>query len=152
MAKRRAKKQAAMVTSPDRAKSPGARDTPDVIKHLPVAWGLIHLDLDGRWGWRKLDEAHVDELHRELVKLEGKTLDKLLRSKEIKEIPTAHMRREAKERLSKLGLEERDALWELRLPGKRRAWGLMEGSIFHFLWWDPDETACGPPDRGERRR
>jgi hypothetical protein len=152
MTRRRAKKQAAMAASPDRAKRPGVRDTPDVIKHVPLTWGLVHLDLDGWWGWRKLDEAHVDELHRELVKLEGETLDKLLRSKEIKEIPTAHMRREAKERLSERGLEERDALWELRLPGKRRAWGLMEGAIFNFLWWDPDETACNPPPKGERRR
>jgi hypothetical protein len=152
MAKRRAKKQAAMAASPDRAKSPGARDTPDVIKHEPVSWGLGHLDLDGRWGWRKLDRAYLDELHRELIKLEGETLDTLIRTKEIKEIPASHMKRAAKERLSKRGLEERDTLWELRLPGKRRAWGLMDGSIFNFLWWDPHETACNPPPKGDRRR
>lgn len=145
-------KQAALVASPSGAKKPGAKDTPDVIKHEPLSWGLERVDFGGTWGWRGLDAKHIDELHRELVKREGETLERLLKAKEVKDIPAVHMKREAKERLQKLGLEERDTLWELRLPSKRRAWGLMDGAVFQFLWWDPDETACNPPPKGSKRR
>lgn len=152
MGKGGAKKQAAMAASPGRAKSPGAKDTPDVSKNEPMSWGLGRMDFGGKWGWNNLDADHVDELHRELVKREGKTLHHLLRTEEVKEIPALHMKREAQDRLKGRGLEERDTLWELRLPGKRRAWGLMDGSVFQFLWWDPEETACNPPPKGTKRR
>jgi hypothetical protein len=117
-----------------------------------MSWGLARVDLWGQWGWLKLDPEHVSELHGELVDLEGETLHDLLKGEEIKDIPAKHLRRAARERLEHLGLEEHDTLWELRLKGKRRAWGLVERSVFHFLWWDPEETACNPPPKRQRRR
>jgi len=125
---------------------------PDAIKHEPITWGLKRVDFHGDWGWLQLDPEQVAALHRELIDLEGATLHELLRSKKTKDIPSEHMCREAKKRLGTLRLEERDVLWELRLNGKRRAWGLVEGAVFQFLWWDPGETACEPPPKGERRR
>jgi hypothetical protein len=117
-----------------------------------MSWGLARMDFEGDWSWLKLDPTHIAELHRELVGLEGETLHDLLKAQEIKDIPAEHLRRGAKERLEHLHLEEHDTFWELRLRGKRRAWGLVEGSVFHFLWWDPKETVSNPPPRGKRRR
>ena len=137
---------------PARTKQPGASETPDVIKHEPVSWGLARMDLDGDWSWLKLDPGHLAQLHAELVKHEGETLYVLLQDETVKDVATRHLKIPAKNRLKEIGLEEKDTLWELRLPGKWRAWGLMERSVFHFLWWDPNETACNPPPKGERRR
>lgn len=131
---------------------PGLRETPDVVKHAPLVWGLERVDFEGEWGWLNLDRDDIHGLHRELVKLEGETLEELLKTQRIKDIPAQHMVRGARARLELLGLHERDTLWELRLRGKRRAWGLVEGAVFYFLWWDPRETACNPPPRGTRRR
>lgn len=124
----------------------------DAVKHEPISWGLKRVDLNGDWGWSKLEAEHVEDLLQELVRLEGETLHTLLKSAKTKDIPTDHMRRGAKDRLVTLRLEERDHLWELRLESKRRAWGLVEGSVFQFLWWDPDENACNPPPKGTKRR
>lgn len=153
MAKRGSEKRPRVATTPSAVKTPVTEVTPeDVIKHEPLSWGLGRVDFAGRWGWLDLDEAYIEELHRELVKREGRTLHNLLKTQEIKDIPTAHICAEAKARLEVLELEEHDTLWELRLPGKRRAWGLVQGSVFHFLWWDPKETVCDPPPRRQRRR
>lgn len=123
-----------------------------MIKHEPVSWGLTLVDLDGEWSWLKVDPTILSALHAELVKHEGETLHTLLSGQTVKDIPTTHLKPAAKIRLQELGLEEKDTLWELRLPQKRRAWGVMARAVFQFLWWDPDETVCNAPPKGARRR
>lgn len=150
MAKNRLPRASAV---PEGRKDPttGSRD-PEAIKHKPISWGLKQVDLDGEWSWRKVDSEHLQSLHEQLAELEGKPLWHLLRSNKVKDIPARHLRRKAQSRLKEIGLEERDTLWELRLLNKWRAWGLVNGSVFHFLWWDEFETVCNPPPKGKRRR
>jgi hypothetical protein len=134
------------------AKRPAASTDPNVLKHKPLSWGLKRLDLDCEWSWRDLDGQHIDTVHDELVSLEGRTLDELLRERKVKDIPINHLRSKPSARLKQLKLEEAEVLWELRLPNKWRAWGLVEGAVFYFLWWDEDEEVCHAPPKGQRRR
>lgn len=133
-------------------KAPTAVRDPDIVKDQPISWGLGWVDWEGDHGWRTLDLKHVETLHDELSKLEGRTFFELERGKQIKDIPVEHFRRGPKKRLKALGLEEAEVMWELRLPNKWRAWGLVEKAIFYFLWWDEKETVCNPPPKGEKRR
>ena len=32
---------------------------------------------------------------------------------------------------------ETDTLISLRVTGKKRIWGVRDGSVLHLLWWDP---------------
>lgn len=138
---------------PAGSKRPGIARSPDEVqKHEPLTWSLGIVDFGGEWGWDKLDPNEIEPLHAELIELEGKTLHELTRSELIKDIPAQHMVRRAQARLSHRGLEEHGTLWELRLTGKRRVWGLVERSVFRMLWWDPEETACHRPPKGQRRR
>lgn len=125
---------------------------PDVIKHDPISWGLRWTDLGGDWSWRKLNPDHMESLHRQLVAMEGETLHKLIQDRRVKDIPVEHIEREPQERLKTIRLEEAETLWELRLGSKWRVWGLVERATFYFLWWDENETVCGPPPKGTRRR
>lgn len=139
--------------APKPRKQPSTGDT-ELAAGLLV-WRLADADLDGRWGWRNLDGAHLDELHRHLAVAERATLRELRDRQHIKELPVEHVCREAQERLVQIGCEEHDTLWELRIATskKRRVWGIMRGSAFHLLWWDPDHTVTGTgPPRGTRRR
>lgn len=133
-------------------KTPTAVRDPDIIKDQPISWRLGWVDWEGEHGWRTLDLNHVETLHSELSKLEGNTFFELERTKRIKDIPVEHFRRGPKGRLKTLGLEEAEVIWELRLPNKWRAWGLVEKAIFYFLWWDENETVCNPPPKGKKRR
>lgn len=137
---------------PSLAKAPATVIDPDVLKHEPLSWGLKRLDLNCEWSWRKLDGQHIDRVHDELVSLEGRTLSDLLRERKVKDIPVAHLKPGPSTRLKQLRLEEAEVLWELRLPNKWRAWGLVERAVFYFLWWDEDEEVCNPPPKGQKRR
>lgn len=148
-----------MGKKPKVKRSPAPRKQPSTGGVEPEApglltWRLADADMDGRWGWRSFDGAHLDELHRDLVGAERETRRELERRKRIKAIPVEHVCREAQERLVKIGGEEHDTLWELRIATsrKQRVWGIVRESVFHLLWWDPEHTVCpaGPP-RGTRR-
>lgn len=147
-------KQPHLVSLPAPEKKPRIERDPDVVKDMPITWGLKFADLhaDCKWSWQKVDPAHLESLHSQLVGMEGKTLHALQKNGGVKDIPAHHLKCAAKERLKELRLEEADTLWELRLDRKWRVWGLVEGSTFYFLWWDENETACNPPPKGERRR
>ena len=54
---------------------------------------------------------------------------------------------EAQKRLTDLELDDHGALWEMRLAGEPRVWGLRNGHVFYPVWWDPDHSVC-PSDKG----
>ncbi len=148
-----AHKKPAIAQEPRNQKHPVSLFDPDVNKNNPLTWGLRYADVAGsEWSWCELDPEHTGDLHAQLSGIEGESLFNLLKGQRIKDIPVAHMTRGAQTRLEELGLEEAEVLWELRLNSKRRVWGLVEGAVFHFLWWDQNETACGRVPKGQRRR
>jgi hypothetical protein len=148
----KAGKQPGIAAAPKGIKTPRAEFEPDVVKNEALTWALARVDFEGKWGWAKLLADEAEPLHKELSVYEGQTLHTLVKGQKIKDIPAANMCREARDRLVLLGLEEYDTLWELRLNGKRRVWGVIHGSTYYLLWWDPKETACNPPPKGKRRR
>jgi hypothetical protein len=107
--------------------------------------GLV--DFAGAWGWKKLDAANVDQLHLLMKSCEGETLATLKHSRRAKPIPVAQLCQAAQSRLPRIGLEDREKLWELRFGHKKwRAWGIVEGSTFNLVWWDPEHTVCKGTD------
>jgi len=87
-----------------------------------------------------------------IVEYEKTAFSKIERDKRAREIPTSDICPEAQERWPRLGLEEWDTVWELRLGYKKwRGWGVLDGPAFHMVWWDPDHTVCQTMPRDQRR-
>jgi hypothetical protein len=106
-----------------------------------LAWRLSTLDIDGRWGWRRLDEAALQRLHEKLQGFETMTADELFGPRRgNKQIPVEDLPREAFRRLEQLQLDDMDGLCELRIKGDSRIWGFRRGNVINVLWWDPDHT------------
>jgi hypothetical protein len=115
-----------------------AREVPD---DRP-SWRFADCDNDGEWAWDwQAFLNHFDTL----MAMEGTAWGQLGKTGTIgsaKHIPLANLCRDAQTRLERLGLDDADALWELRLGGKPRLWGRRLGHCLHFLWWDPEHTVC----------
>jgi hypothetical protein len=95
----------------------------------------------------------MSNLLAELTALENHPVRLLRQRRLVKDIPTEHVCHEAQERLEALGRDDYDVLDELRLPTEKwRAWGVVQGAVFYFLWWDPDHTVCTGTPAGVRRR
>jgi hypothetical protein len=49
---------------------------------------------------------------------------------------------EAQDQLKKLGMEELESLFSLRITGERRVWGVKDVAVLQILWWDPKHSVC----------
>jgi hypothetical protein len=150
-----------MAYKPKRSSSPKLEKRPvsrrlAPVPESPMSWRFEHLDLEGTWGWKTLQDADSKSLHRELVALEKFTRRKLQVEDKLIAIPSEDLCDEAQQRLIALKLEEWEELWQLVLRSggrkKWRAWGRADGTHFYLLWWDPNHTVCPRgPAKGTRK-
>jgi hypothetical protein len=124
-----------------------ATANPDDFASQKLSWRMSLVDLAGAWGWHKLALEDVDTLRRLIKECETQTLASLKHARRAKEIYVSQLCSEARDRLPDIGLADREALWELRLGHQKwRAWGVVEGSTFNLVWWDPEHTVCKGSD------
>jgi hypothetical protein len=131
------KKEPKLAHAPSLGKQPRAAPVPQKAADR-IVWRLARLDLDGEWGWRKLDVAHLERVLQQLKNFEGMSVGELFNRSGNKRIPATKICKNARDRLGEIQADDLDELWELRLTGKNRVWG----HVYHVLWWDPDHTVC----------
>lgn len=107
-----------------------------------LSWRFGAADLEGPFGWHRVDLATAIYLQNKLAAFETMTWSDLINSPHNKRIPVEHLCRKAQERLLDLRQDDISELWELRLGGKQRIWGWRVGDVLHLLWWDPDHQVC----------
>jgi hypothetical protein len=110
--------------------------------HATLVWRFSMIDLEGKWGWGKFANGHADALTKKCGGWEGMREDEVFGKGGNKLIPADNMVLEASSRLTELELDDHGGLWELRLSGKPRIWGLRSGHIFYPVWWDPEHSVC----------
>jgi len=109
-------------------------------------WCFCHLDFSGQWGWGNITSRDdLFEIHQRVRDFETMTWGEIERKRTKKGTPQNHSLErykicaEAQRRLSEIRLES-DTLFSLHVNGRKRIWGIKEGSTFYFLWWDPEHT------------
>lgn len=112
-----------------------------------LVWGFSQIDLDGPYGWRQLTADHLTDLQKKCEDWETMRQSDLFGHGGNKRIPLHELSSDAKKRLISLELDDVDALWELRLSGKRRLWGMRLQHVFYLLWWDPEHEVCPSKNR-----
>ncbi|MDH2424707.1 hypothetical protein [Sphaerisporangium sp. TRM90804] len=106
-----------------------------------ICWRFCHVDHDGPWGFGKMDATTLRELLDKLMQFESMKVNEVFsngeepgKHYEVDRIPNAA----ARERLEELRLSDMTKISRLRLGGKVRLYGFMEGNCFHVVWWDPE--------------
>jgi hypothetical protein len=101
------------------------------------------LDEGGPWGWAKADPQKLGELREKLSNFETMAWNEVFRSgSKNKRIPVEHLCPDAQRRLEKRRLDDVEELYELRIAGKPRIWGIRQDAVYYLLWWDPEHTVC----------
>jgi hypothetical protein len=117
-------------------------------KDACLLYGLSLMDEGGPWGWSGIAAEHLKRVVAKSKGWESMTIGELLRVSGNKPIPFDHLCPEAQRRLVELELDDYDGLWELRLGGKPRIWGVLSGHVFYPVWWDPKHTVCPSKKKG----
>ena len=123
-----------------------------IPKHIPIdwhsfspAWNISFLDIDGEWGWDKVDKKILMGLiYTRLVEYENKTWHEILinSSKRNHRIPVKNLCPHAQKRLKELYQDDIDEVISLGLKSTERIYGIIDRNILKILWWDPDHNVC----------
>lgn len=104
-----------------------------------ISWRFQHFDWDGPWSFADMDDFR--EVECQLRKFETMTIHELFHNGkepgkryEVARIPEP----KALTRLEALNLSDQDEICRLRLSGTKRLYGFLVGTVFHFVFWDPD--------------
>jgi hypothetical protein len=112
---------------------------PDYGGELPL-WAFRIVDLDGPWCWSKMDGGVLRDVLDRLKQLETMSWHEIESKTGSHFIETGDTGfcKQARDRLAEIRQDDADALFSLRVTGRRRIWGIRDGGILRILWWDPE--------------
>lgn len=141
MAKHRKKPKLAPTTSPSNLKKvpPSSAESPD----SEFRWNFSKVDKDGHWGVNNLTcSEFLEKVWSKIWRYEGMKWGTILtrERKHVHPIPKSrfhNVNKNARKLLSEFNYEI-EYLYSFRISRKERVWGIRDGAICYFLWWDPN--------------
>jgi len=142
MAKKKKQPKRGVVVSPF-AKVPRGAELLDSIRARKFCWRVRDVDWKGPWGWSNstLEELFWTIIPR-LHDYESMTWAEIDGPCGSHSVGIEDLCTEAQDQLKKLGMEELESLFSLRITGERRVWGVKDVAVLQILWWDPKHSVC----------
>jgi len=117
--------------------------------HTKPSWRIGLIDLDCKWSFAKLSIDCLLEIISKLRDFESMTWQEILGASGGRkygnnnhEVPVSDLVAAARKRLKELKLDDQTSLFSLRLKGKQRVWGILDGHVLKLLWHDDDHQIC----------
>lgn len=126
-----------------RSKTPKSEPLPNISERHP-SWQIALLQMVNPWGWHILEKTKVAEIQTKLAEFEKKPWSEILgkNHKQNHKIKVIDLHNEAQKRLTDIGQDDIDKVVSLRLSGKERVYGILDGEVLRLLWWDPGHEIC----------
>ena len=99
--------------------------------HCQPEFRTDQMDVNGQWGWDKLDAFHLQDLLKKIFHSQKLTWQ-ILRDNGSHLVEVPSLVTEAQKRLKDLEKDDFDHLYSLRLSGQKRVWGIKEGRFSGF--------------------
>ena len=114
----------------------------DSIPNKHFSWHMKNAELDGPFGWKKIDIAtFINVVLSKLQDYESMTWGEI-EGGESHFVDCEKLCRKAQKRLEEIGKGSIEDLFSLRIDGKKRIWGDRQGACLILLWWDPNHQVC----------
>ena len=141
-AKQAQRKQPATTVDVTGAKRPRLGPEVEPRQDARITFGLSRMDNDGSWSWANMTPAHVKMIAEACAGWQTLRNGEFMNMAGNKPIPVENLCPAAQKRLTEIELDDYDRLWELRLGGTERIWGVLEDAVFYVVWWDPEHEVC----------
>jgi hypothetical protein len=136
MRRRSKKKRPATRASVPPGKHPGTASDPSADGEACLLFGLSMLDHGGDWSWAEIPGNEIEHIRETCKHWESMRINDFYAGKG-KLIPLTDCSGRVAKRLEEIKLDDFNALWELRLSGAARIWGVRKRDVFYPIWWDP---------------
>lgn len=138
------KNRPSLVRAPVTKKIPYIPKEINEIENRLFRWRISsnYIDLDhDEWGWSGLDIAgFFNLLEKHLHRYEGTEWGELQKQKSCHPLPVEKIVDKAQRRLCEKCPPGIGSLFQIKVGGKRRAWGERKEDILYLIWYDPDHT------------
>lgn len=108
------------------------------------SWRISQIEMMDPFGWHRIDPTSALYVREKLSQFESMTWSEILidAKKQNHSISVSDLCKAARDRLEAIQQEDVDELVSLRLSGRERVWGILEGGVLRLLWWDPEHQVC----------
>lgn len=128
------------IKNPTAAKQAKHTKNPEGYQRQLIAWHFHIMDDGGMWS---CNLGNIRTILQRLHEYERKRWYEVVEQPSNHPMPVEKIEPAAKRRLSSLGLDDTDTLYQLKITGgngKQRLWGLRQENVFQIIWWDPHHT------------
>jgi hypothetical protein len=132
-------RQPTLKSAPTSGKTPRVSDAPRSTHNEKPAWRFTALDTDGPWCWTKIADARY--VIGKLRHFETMTWGEI-RARGSHAIAVSDLVSEAQARLEAIKQGDIESVFSLRLTGRERVFGILDGATLKLLWWDPLHEVC----------
>lgn len=113
------------------------------IEEKKLSWKFSIIDTGGEWTFKNIKKDYFwDHLINKLKSFESQTVGEFIIPQHNHKIKKCSLCKEAQKRLIKIELDDYDEFYSVHITGIKRLWGILEGSYFKILWWDPHHEIC----------
>jgi hypothetical protein len=110
-------------------------------------WAFRVVDLGGPWCWSALDGSGLRVVLQRLKEMETMTWSSIESGTGSHFVDVGSLSKPARDRLAIIQQDDTDALFSLRITGRRRVWGIRASAVLKVLWWDPLHEVCPSPKK-----
>ena len=130
--------------SPKPTKVPSTTKEIDNLESKKFRWRISsqYIDLDhNEWGWatRSNIDCFFNILEKHLHRFEDTEWVQLKNQRSCHPLPVERIVEKAQKRLCDK-CPDIDSLFQVKVGGKARVWGVRKEDILYLIWYDPDHT------------
>ena len=113
------------------------------LEEKKISWKFSIIDIDGKWTFKNIEKDYFwNHLINKLKNFESQTIGEFIRPIHNHKIEKCRLCKEAQKRLIKIELDDYEEFYSVHISSIERLWGVLEGSNFNILWWDPLHEIC----------
>lgn len=121
----------------------GSKVDQEKYEEKKISWKFSIIDTDGKWTFKYIEKDFFwNHLLSKLKNFESQTVSEFITPKHNHKIEKCNLCKEAQKRLIKIKLDDYDEFYSVHISSIKRLWGILEGSNFKILWWDPEHEIC----------
>jgi len=129
--------------SPEKKARGGSILEKERIEEKKLSWKFSIIDTGGEWTFKSIKKDYFwNHLLNKLKNYESQTVGEFIVPKHNHKIEKCRLCKEAQKRLIEIELDDCDELYSVHITSIKRLWGILEGSYFKILWWDPHHEIC----------
>ena len=113
------------------------------VEEKKISWKFSIIDTDGEWTFKNIKKDYFwNRLLNKLKNFESQTVGEFIIPEHNHKIEKCSLCNKAQKRLIEIKLDDYDEFYSVHITGIKRLWGILEGSNFKILWWDPHHEIC----------